>query len=811
MSVAQDTLPELIAIVGTGCRFPGESASPSKLWDLLQHPRDVLSTIPESRFNPEGFYHPDGLHHGTSNVKHSYLLTEDPFRFDAQIFGIKPVEANSLDPQQRLVLEIVYEGLESAGVPINKLQGSDAAVYVVVMGGDYADMLNRDPDTFPTYFATGTARSILSNRVSYSFDWHGPSMTIDTACSSSLVAFQLASWALNLILQSTGRSQMWDEGANGYARGDGFASVILKTLRAAIADGGHIECVIRETGINQDGRTKGITMPISISQEALIRETYSRAKFDLTRASDRPQYFEAHGTGTPAGDPIEAEAIYRAFFGDRRQEHQTLFVGSIKTVIGHTEGTAGLAAVLKASLAIQHGIIPPNLLFRNPNPAIAPFYGRLRIPQEPLDWPDTEGSPRRVSVNSFGFGGANAHAIIEQYRPATVSPSVQDGSAFTPFIFSAATKRSLVATLKAYSSYLSSNPDINLGDLAWTLNSRRSVLLSRVTFAATSIANLVSQLNDTVSTSQSDPNKHIDGGGARSTSSPPKPTILGIFTGQGAQWAGMGRGLIQGSDFARVFIARLEDRLARLPSADRPSWSLVQELLADSSMSRLSEATLSQPLCTAIHLLVIELLRSAGIKFSAVVGHSSGEIAAAYAAGAVATPEDAICVAYYRGLHSKLASRDSDGFSKNPNTFITEPPLLPHGDVQKALALGRGQTRDSRWGQTLVHRFEAVVDQYSTKPAASDAFGNKWTYWQLSRKVNSISGALLDAGVVTGSNVAVFQEPSSYWLASLLAIWRIGATYVALDPRIPVVRLATIVADSLPRAVLTQLDYSTDS
>ncbi|KAL4783545.1 acyl transferase domain-containing protein [Aspergillus varians] len=465
------------------------------------HPRDVLSTIPDSRFNPEGFYHPDGLHHGTSNVKHSYLLTEDPFRFDAQFFGIKPVEANSLDPQQRLVLETVYEGLESAGLAINGLHGSDTAVYVGVMGGDYADMLNRDPDSFPTYFATGTARSILSNRVSYFFDWHGPPMTIDTACSPSLVALHLAS-------------------------------------------------------------------PTS-----------------------------------PRG----------------------------------------------------HGVIPPNLLFKSLNPAIAPFYGRLKIPLHALDWPNTNGAPRRVSVNSFGFGGANAHAIIEEYRPATESTNNRDTTVFTPFTFSAATERSLIATLKAYSLYLADHPTANLGDLAWTLNGRRSVLPSRITFAATSIPSLISQVNAAISASQSNPNKRIDGGGSRSTASP-KPSILGIFTGQGAQWAGMGRALILGSKFAQTLIARLEDRLARLPPADRPPWSLVQELLADSSKSRLNEATLSQPLCTAIQLVVVELVRSAGIRFGAVVGHSSGEIAAAYAAGAVATPEDAICIAYYRGLHSKLAS-----------------------------------------------------------------------------------------------------------------------------------------------------------
>lgn len=315
---------EPIAIVGTACRFPGGATSPSKLWDLLENPRDVLTEIPDSRFNAEAFYHPDNSHHGTSNIRHSYVLSEDHRLFDAQFFGTKPVEANSIDPQQRLLLETVYEGLESAGIPMEKMQGSDTGVYVGLMTNDYADLLGRDIQNFPTYFASGTARSILSNRVSYFFDWHGPSMTIDTACSSSLVALHQGVQSLrsgeskvavvagtNLLLgpeqyvaesklkmlSPTGRSRMWDKDADGYARGDGIAVAILKPLSAALADGDQIECVIRETGINQDGRTKGITMPNPIAQADLIRQTYARAGLDLSKEGDRPQYFEAHGTG----------------------------------------------------------------------------------------------------------------------------------------------------------------------------------------------------------------------------------------------------------------------------------------------------------------------------------------------------------------------------------------------------------------------------------------------------------------------------------------------------------------------------------
>ncbi|GAB1212301.1 hypothetical protein ATERTT37_001439 [Aspergillus terreus] len=270
---------EPVAIIGTGCRFPGAASSPSKLWELLQQPRDLRQKIPPTRFNPEGFYHPNGSHHGTSNVLHSYLLEEDHRHFDAQFFGTKTSEASSMDPQQRHLLEVVYEGLEAAGQRLEDLQGSSTAVYVGLMCGEYEAMLMQQPEEFPTYTATGTSRSIMANRISYFFDWHGPCMTIDTACSSSLVALHHAVQALrqgessiaiaagsNLclgpepyiaesklqMLSPNGRSRMWDADADGYARGDGVAAVVVKLLKDAIADGDDIECVIRETAVNQD-------------------------------------------------------------------------------------------------------------------------------------------------------------------------------------------------------------------------------------------------------------------------------------------------------------------------------------------------------------------------------------------------------------------------------------------------------------------------------------------------------------------------------------------------------------------------------
>ncbi|KAL2158315.1 hypothetical protein VTH06DRAFT_4636 [Thermothelomyces fergusii] len=688
----QKLVNEPIAIIGSACRFPGAASTPSKLWELLRKPRDLLTKIPPERFNADAFYHPDGAHHGASNVTESYFLEEDPRRFDASFFNMKPVEAHSVDPQHRMLLEVVYESLEAAGQSIEGLAKSQTGVFVGLMCADFSDHILRDIDAIPSYMATGTARSLISNRISYFFDWHGPSMTIDTACSSSLFAVHQAVQLLrsgdsdlavaagsNLILgpelyigesklkmlSPTGRSRMWDADADGYARGEGVAAVILKRLSDAIRDGDHIESVIRESGINSDGRTKGLTMPNELAQADLITRTYKKAGLDPTKEEERCQYFEAHGTGTEAGDCREAEGISRAFFGYRGEDEGSapaeqsdkLYVGSIKTVVGHTEGTAGLAGLLKASLAIQHATIPPNMLFGRLSPKVAPFYKGVEVPTEARPWPRSSGAVRRASVNSFGFGGANAHVILESYeQPAAIAAAgAGAGISFAPFVFSAATETALEGLLEAYAAHLRDKPDLPLRDLSYTLHSRRTALGVRAAFPAVAsardLADSISDHLELVRAGRGDSSKTATGHGASVGTRPiaAAPRLLGVFTGQGAQWAAMGKGLIQGSAFVAGRIEALEKALAELPPRDRPSWSLTDELLADASSSRLGEALLAQPLCTAIQIVLVDLLREAGIEFAAVVGHSSGEIAAAYAAGVISA-EEAIKIAYYRGL-----------------------------------------------------------------------------------------------------------------------------------------------------------------
>lgn len=671
---------EPIAIIGMGCRFPGGASSPSKLWDLLNNPRDVARDIPTSRFNVDRFYHKDGHHHGTTNARQAYLLEEDIAEFDAKFFSVPPAEAEAIDPQQRILLEVTYEALEASGHTISQLSDSDTGVFVGLMSQDYFALNGQDINSVPTYAASGTAASNASSRLSYFFNWHGPSMTIDTACSSSMVAVNEAVQNLragtsrvavacgtNLCLSAftfitlsklsmlspTSRCHMWDNEADGYARGEGVACIVLKTLSAALEDGDHIEGIIRAVGVNQDGRTKGLTMPSAAAQAALIKSTYAKAGLDPTKASDRCQYFEAHGTGTKAGDPQEAEALMRAFFPDPAKADGELLVGSVKTVVGHTEGTAGLAGLMKTCLALQQKTVPPNMLFNSLNPDLEPFTANLRVSTASQPWPEVPGSVLRASVNSFGFGGTNAHCILEAYTPPAPKAidaveDVESQACTIPVAFSAATDKSLLALLQSTLDALDNDTDIKLEDLAYTLNTKRSALGRRLAMSASSIDELRKSITATLESSE-----EKDSAPPSVMALPAASSLLGVFTGQGAQWQTMGAQLVASTPLAKSTIDKLDTALASLPAENRPEWTLLDAL--NDPTTDVGKASFSQPLCTAVQIVLVDLLQAANVKFEAVVGHSSGEIAAAYAAGFL-NATDAIRIAYYRGFYAKLAA-----------------------------------------------------------------------------------------------------------------------------------------------------------
>ncbi|KAK2596713.1 hypothetical protein QQS21_006228 [Conoideocrella luteorostrata] len=677
---------EPIAIIGLAHRFPGGANDPSKLWALLNSGRDISRAPSADRLCLRKFYHPDATRHGSSPVLKSYFLDEDPRMFDAGFFHISPLEAVAMDPQQRLLLETVYEATETAGIGLEKFRGSRCSVFVGVMTGDYYDLQARDPDDLSPYTASGASRAILANRISYFFDLSGTSICLDTACSSSLVALNLAVQELrngisdtaivagsNLIfgpemyitesklhmLSPTGKCKMWDASADGYARGEGVAALLLKPLSQALRDNDPVQAVIRNTGVNSDGRTPGITMPSAKAQARLIQETYRAAGLDPMNPTDRCQYFEAHGTGTKVGDPIEARGIFESFFTPectRGSKLDRLVVGSVKTVLGHLEGCAGLAGIIKVVLAMKYDMIPPNLHLNRLNPEIECFQHALQIPKHPISWRvPVEGQPKRASVNSFGFGGTNAHAIIESYETnRNLSHQKEDNYSFGLIVLSADCEKSLTENIRQLAAYIRKNLDANLRDIAWTLWARHNALSFRKAFSETSREKLLAALEEAASNS---PDTNGTPMGVRTSPliSPQEGFgILGIFTGQGAQWQGMGRALLTSSLVFKESIGLCDQSLSTLH--DAPSWSLARELMANEATSRMSEAEISQPATTAIQIGLVNVLKTAGIQFSAVVGHSSGEIAASYAAG-ILTLSDAIRIAFYRGLHANLAGK----------------------------------------------------------------------------------------------------------------------------------------------------------
>ncbi|KAK8904352.1 hypothetical protein QC760_006726 [Botrytis cinerea] len=651
---ASDSL-EAIAIFGNSCRLPGGSHCPSKLWDLLKSPIDLVAEIRQNRFNAVGFYHPRAEHSGTSNVTKAYLLEGDPWNFDNEFFKISAREAELMDPQQRITLEIVYEAIECAGYSLSQLKGSSTGVFVGQMSEGYRDIVLRDLVCHPQYSGTGIARSILTNRVSYVFDWNGSSMNVDTACSSSLVALHLAvqslrcgecSMAVDIgvnsilcpevfsILSSlrmislNGRSRLWDIHADGYARGEGYAAIVIKTLERAIDDCDDIESIVRNTGVNQDGRSTGLNAPNATSQDELIKLTYAKRGLNCKIDEDRCQYFEAHGTGTSVGDPKEAKAINATFF-PKLHQGENIWVGSIKAVVGHLEGSAGLASVLKVSLAVQNGMIPPNLHFNQLNPEIEPYYGGLEVSRSLQKWPKLPtGVPRRASVNSFGFGGTNAHAIVESWDDKSSDTELTSASpCWGPFVLSANSHMALEATVSSLCETLKSDTDIELHRLAWTFQVRRTHLTYRASFGQSAM--------------KEKQQYHI----ATKVVKASKINILDVFTGQGAQWVSMGAELFVYSASFRHTILSLELTLKGIVNGS--TWSLTKELMNKSNPERSLSAEISQPLCTAIQIALIDLLKVFGITFSTVVCHSSGEIAAAYSAD-VLTAADAISIAYYR-------------------------------------------------------------------------------------------------------------------------------------------------------------------
>ncbi|MCI0580516.1 MAG: phosphopantetheine-binding protein, partial [Chloroflexi bacterium] len=507
-----DTEP--MAIVGMAGRFPG-AKNLAAFWQLLHDGVDAITEIPPDRWNAEQFYSPDPAAPGKMiSPKGGFL--EEIDKFDAAFFGISPREAAHLDPQQRLMLELAWEALENAGIPPFSLAGSQTGVFFATLGADYGTTLfSEHLELVDAYSGPGNAYSVMANRVSYFLDLHGPSISLDTACSGSLVALHLACQSLrsgesslalvggvNVILRPdshvffskagalspSGRSQTFDKGANGMARGEGAGLVILKPLSRALADGDRVWAVVLGSAVNQDGASNGLMAPNGKAQEAVIRQAYQRAGV----SPGRVQYIEAHGTGTAVGDPIEVRAL-AAVLGEDRSDGRICKLGSIKTNIGHTEAAAGMAGLIKVALSMHNRLIPPSLHFQEPNPLLNLEETPLIVQQQPGPWP-VETEPLIAGVSSFGIGGSNAHVVVA--APPEAGAAREDGSLTPPYLVPISARRpeALQELAQSYHELVSGDQAPELADLGDTASTRRSHLEQRLACVAHSREELAGQL-----------------------------------------------------------------------------------------------------------------------------------------------------------------------------------------------------------------------------------------------------------------------------------------------------------------------------
>ncbi|WP_391858294.1 type I polyketide synthase [Streptomyces silvisoli] len=683
---------EPIAIVAMSCRFPGDVRSPEELWGLLNSGGDALSGFPLDRgWDVEALYNPDPDAQGTSYTREGGFLS-DAARFDSGFFGISPREALAMDPQQRLLLEASWEAFERAGIDPATLRGSQSGVFVGTNGSDYSMLMQGSGEGFEGHLATGTAGSVVSGRLSYTFGLEGPAVTVDTACSASLVALHLAVQALRngecslalaggVTVMSTpgtfiefsrqrglstdGRCKAFSSDADGFSPAEGVGMLLVERLSDAQRNGHPVLAVVRGTAVNQDGASNGLTAPNGPSQQRVIRQALANAR--LTAAE--VDVVEAHGTGTSLGDPIEAQALL-ATYGQGRPEDQPLLLGSIKSNIGHAQAAAGVAGVMKMVLAMRHGVLPKSLHIAEPTPHVDWSAGAVSLLTEAREWPET-GHPRRAGVSSFGFSGTNAHAVLEQAPTVEEETPVQsaDTSPVVPWVLSGKSEAALRGQAERLLAHLGTHGDLRPADVGYSLATTRAGLDHRAVVVGRDREDFVRGL-DALAQGLSLPNL-VEGAGVGGQG-------VFLFPGQGSQWVGMAVGLL---DASPVFAARIDECAAALePFTD---WSLVDVLRGNEGAPSLDRVDVVQPVLFAVMVSLAELWRSVGVVPAAVVGHSQGEIAAACVAGILSLGDAARVVA----LRSQAIGRVLAGLGGMVSV------ALPVGDVRERLAV---------WGEDRV-------------------------------------------------------------------------------------------------------------
>jgi len=647
---------EPLAIIGIGCRFPGNVNTPDDYWKLIIEKRNALTDVPADRWNTDELFAPDFKQAGKISVRQGGFI-KDIDKFDASFFGISPLEASRMDPQQRMLLELSYEALENAGRTLKDMDGSRASVFIGISSHDYGDIQNSPVEqvNIGAHTNLGSALCIAANRISYFYNLKGPSMALDTACSSSLNAVHMACrsiWdndaelafagGVNAILKpepqmgfSKGgflspdsRCYAFDSRANGYIRSEGAGVILIKPLSRALEDGDRIYATIRGSGVNQDGTTNGISVPSSEAQQEMIRMAYEDAAVDTRKV----KYIEAHGTGTFVGDPLEANSIGKVVGANRSE---TCYIGSVKTNIGHLEPASGIAGIIKLALAMTHRIIPPNINFKKPNPNISFDSLNLRVPVEPIKWEEDSNGSVYGGVNNFGFGGANAHVVLEGIarEPAVEKATDEKLQICT---LSARDSKALKALTESYIDFFRNEENrAKLGDICYSSAVRRTHHNMRLSVVGASRDEMASHLE-----------KYLEGENlvevSEGRSSEKRDKIAFVFSGQGPQWWAMGRQLLKSEALFKETIHKLDKLLSK-----HASWSLLEELTKDEETSRISETHIAQPAIFSIQIALFEMWKALGITPGAVVGHSIGEVPAAYASGAL-TLEQAVLLIFHR-------------------------------------------------------------------------------------------------------------------------------------------------------------------
>jgi acyl transferase domain-containing protein/surfactin synthase thioesterase subunit/acyl carrier protein len=645
------TSREPIAIVGIGCRYPGNVNDPESFWRVLDEGVDAVTEVPAERWDIDALYDPDPDAAGKMLTRSGGFLRSID-QFDPAFFGISQREARSMDPQQRMLLETSWEALERAGIASDQLMGSQTGVFVGLMYQEYLQLsASAGLDKLDGYAATGNAFSIASGRISYVLGLQGPSMTVDTACSSSLVTVHLACQALRngecslalaggaammlspaafvefsrlRALSPDGRCKTFSATADGVGWSEGCGMLVLERLSDAEHNGHPVLAVIRGSAVNQDGRSQGMTAPNGPSQETVIRQAFSQASLSPADV----QYVECHGTGTPLGDPIEVQALGAVLAEAGRSPERPVLIGSAKSNFGHTQAAAGVAGIIKVVMALQHGRIPKNMHFEAPSPMISWDELAVKVVTEPVEW-CRNGTPRRAGVSSFGVSGTNAHVVLEEARE-----EIKDRAASAPHaeivVLSGKASAAVEDGAERLAAHLEAHPQLELRDVAYSSVATRTHHEQRLAVVASSRQELLERLR---AVKAGQPQE----GWVRAEARETHPKIAFVFPGQGSQWTGMGRELLEHEAVFRDSMTACDRAIAA-----ETGWSLLEELKA--SGPRLNEIEVVQPALFAISVSLAALWRSWGIEPSVVIGQSQGEIAAAHVAGALSLTDAAAVI-----------------------------------------------------------------------------------------------------------------------------------------------------------------------